>query len=223
MRREDFLNSTHFSNFSTHSSFLNRIKSGDETAWFKFHERYVRMIRHIGTLRGLTPAECDDLMIDVMVIFWKKAESFVYDPEHGRFRSYLGAIANFAALKLLGKNRPQTGPLPEDYPAEVDVTEMEKWHDYLLGKAVEELRESVDTVTYEAFYMLCIQERSVSDVAAVTRKSPNTLYGIRHRCLQKLKKIIAEYRRFEDAALSSAIHTETDDRPSCRKTPPPSK
>ena len=222
MRRKDFLKSTHFSNFSTHSSFLNRVRSGDETAWFEFHEKYVRMIRHIGTMRGLTPTECDDLMIDVMVIFWKKAESFVYDPAHGRFRSYLGAIANFAALKILGKNRPQTVPLPEDYPAEVDVPEMEKWHDYLLEKAIEELRESVDTVTYEAFYMLCIQERAVGDVAAVTRKSPNTLYGIRHRCLQKLKKIIAEYRRFEDAALSSAIHTETADRSSCRKTSRPS-
>ena len=45
MSRKDFLNSTRFSNFSTHSSFLNRICSGDETAWFEFHEKYVRMIR----------------------------------------------------------------------------------------------------------------------------------------------------------------------------------
>ena len=83
MRRKGFLNSTR---------------------WGEFHEKYVRMIRHIGALRGLTPSECDDLMIDVMVIFWKKVDRFVYDPERGRFRSYPGAIADLAALKIFGKN-----------------------------------------------------------------------------------------------------------------------
>ena len=71
--------------------------------------------------------------------------------------------------------------------------------------------------------MLFCQGRSVEEVSAVTRKSPNTLYGIRFRCIRKLKRIIAEYRRFEDEALNSAIRTETADRTGRHKTPHPSE
>lgn len=223
MQKDDMLRqSTRFCTFSTHSSFLNRIRSGDETAWFEFHEKYVRMIRYIGVQRGLTPAECDDLMIEVMVTFWKKMEQFVYDPEHGKFRSYLGTIASLLSLKILRDHRQDTAPLPADYPAEVDTAEMEEWRAYFWEKALEELRENVDTVTYQAFHMLFVQGRSVEEVSAVTRKSPNTLYGIRHRCIRKLKSIIAEYRRFEDAALNSAIRTGSDVRSDHSRTPHPS-
>ena len=224
MQTDMLRQSTRFCSFTTRSSFLARIRSGEESAWFEFHDKYVRMIRQIGTSRGLTPTECDDLMVDVMVIFWRKMETFVYDPERGRFRSFLGTIADFAALKILRRHRelPET-PLIADYPAEVDSAEMEEYRRYIWGKALEELRESVDTVTYQAFYMLFCQGRSVEEVSAVTRKSANTLYGIRHRCIRKLKRIIAEYRRFEDEALSSATRTAKDGCTDCRKTPPPAK
>ena len=222
--RDSLQQSTRFCNFTTRSSFLNRVRAGDEAAWFEFHDKYIGMIRQIGASRGLTPTECDDLMVDVMVIFWRKMETFIYDPERGRFRSFLGAIADFAALKILRNQRKQSEASPlADYPAEVDPADMEEWRRYIWEKALGELRESVDTVTYEAFHMLFCQGRPMAEVSAVTRKSPNTLYGIRHRCIRKLKRIIAEYRRFEDEALSSATRTAEDGCTDCRKTPPPVK
>ena len=225
MQKSDMLRqSTRFCSFTTRSSFLKRLRAGEESAWFEFHDKYVRMIRQIGTSRGLTPTECDDLMVDVMVIFWRKMETFVYDPERGRFRSFLGAIADFASLKILRDQRKLSEAPPlADYPDEVDPADMEEWRRYIWEKALGELRESVDTVTYEAFHMLFCQGRPVEEVAAVTRKSPNTLYGIRHRCIRKLKRIIAEYRRFEDEVLSSATRTAGDGCTDCRKTPPPVK
>ena len=224
MLSETFRKSRVFCTFSTRSSLLRRMRSGNEAAWFEFHDRYVRMVRHIGKQRGLAPGECDELMIDVMLIFWKKMDAFFYDPVRGRFRSYLATIADFAARKILRNNRKQSElPLAGDYPADVDAAEMEEWRDHLLKTALAELRESVDTVTYEAFYMLAVQGRPVEEVSAVTRKSANTLYGIRFRCTRKLKRIIGDYRKLEDGALDSAIHTEKNGRTESRKTPRPSE
>lgn len=207
MLGDTLLSGFKISSFGTRSSFLDKIRSGDETAWFDFHRRYVKMIHHIGIQRGLSNAECDDLMIEVMLIFWKKMDNFVYDPNRGKFRSYLGKIAELLSLKILRNDRKNPSlELPCEYPADVDVASMEEWNEYLMSRALEDLRASVDTITYQAFYMLVFQRRSVAEVSAVTRKSANTIYGIRSRCVKKLKKIIAAYRQFDEETLRGNSH-----------------
>ena len=88
---------------------------------------------------------------------------------------------------------------------------MDEWRDYLMQKALEELQNSVDTVTYQAFYMLVFQKRTIAEVSAVTRKTPNTLYGIRSRCTRKLKSIITTYRQFD--SLELPIHSHKNKLP----------
>ena len=202
MTNDTFLSGIKISSFGTRSSFLAKIRSGDETAWFDFHRRYVKMIHLIGAKRGLTKDECDDLMIEVMLIFWKKMDRFVYDPKQGKFRSYLGKIAELLSLKIR-RDKRQDPPIdvPCEYPADVDVASMEEWNEFLVARALDDLRASVDTVTYQAFYMLFFQQRTVKEVSAVTRKSANTIYGIRFRCVKKLKKILAAYRKFDEETL----------------------
>ena len=80
--------------YTTHSSFLQKISSGNEEAWGEFYRKYVGMVRTVGRKRRLTPDECDDLMVSVMLIFWKKLDTFVYDRQRGKFRSYLGGRAH---------------------------------------------------------------------------------------------------------------------------------
>jgi RNA polymerase sigma-70 factor (ECF subfamily) len=204
---DTLLSGLKISSFGTRSSFLDKIRSGNESAWFDFHRRYVKMIHHIGTQRGLSNAECDDLMIEVMLIFWKKMDNFVYDPHRGKFRSYIGRIAELLSLKILRDDRKNPAvELSDEYPADIDSTCMDEWNEYLMDRALEDLRASVDTVTYQAFYMLVFQHRTVAEVSAVTRKSANTIYGIRSRCVKKLKKIIAGYRQFDEETLRSNSH-----------------
>ena len=207
MLADTLLSGFKISSFGTRSSFLDRIRSGDETAWFDFHRRYVKMIHHIGAQRGLSTAECDDLMVEVMLIFWKKMDRFVYDPNRGKFRSYIGKIAELLSLKILRDDRKNPAiEFSEEYPADVDAACMKEWNEYLMSRALEDLRSSVDTVTYQAFYMLMFQHRTVAEVSAVTRKSANTIYGIRSRCVKKLKKIIAGYRQFDEEHLAGISH-----------------
>lgn len=204
MTSEYWKSSVRNMSYTTRSSFLERVKLGDEKAWFEFYKKYVGMIRYVGTVRGLSPSECDDLMVEVMVIFWKKMNSFVYDRSKGKFRSYLGQIADFASLKILRKKRQNNNVcncITADYPEDVDRNVMDEWHDFLINKAMEELKNVVDTETYQVFYMSFFQKRSIEEISAITRKTPNNIYVIRSRCIKKLKNFIACYRLMDEDML----------------------
>lgn len=192
--------------YTTHSSFLREIRTGSEAAWYEFYRKYAGMIRYIGQKRNLTPEECDDLMVDVMMIFWKRIDSFIYDPAKGKFRSYLGKITDSAAFRIFKKNRSDDVPLETaelDYPDEIDEDYMDEWRDFVLEKALEELKNLIDTENYQIFYMSFFQKRPAADIAMVSGKSVNNIYAIKSRCLKKLKELIASYRQNEEAVLAS--------------------
>ena len=201
--------------YTTHSSFLRQIRSGSDTAWKEFCRKYSGMIHHIGKSRQLTREECDDLMVDVMVIFWKKMDSFFYDPERGKFRSYLAKITHYAAMKIFNR-RPDSGKLTATaltlkYPEGIDEIYMTEWQDFIIEKAMEDLRNQVDTESYQVFYMLFIQHRDIAEISSITRKSRNNIYVIRSRCMKKLKKLIALYRQREESELMLNSHKNEEE------------
>ena len=196
--------------YTTHSTFLRQIREGRDSAWQEFCRKYTGMIHHIGRTRQLTKEECDDLMVDVMVIFWKKMDDFFYDPQRGKFRSYLAKIAHFAAMKIFNRRpepvRYSASSLALKYPDAVDEMYMAEWQDFIIGRAMEDLQNQVDTDSYQVFYMLFIQHRSIAEISRITRKNRNNIYVIRSRCLRKLKKLINLYRQREESELSTHSH-----------------
>lgn len=163
------------------------------------------MIWDIGKKRNLSPEDCDDLMVEVMTIFWQKIDTFFYDRERGKFRSYLSKIANLSAFRIFNrnhKNAESSATVSEEYPAEVDAIFMKEWQDFLMQTAMDEVKESVDTEIWQAFYMSTIQNRPVEEVAEITRKSPNNIYVIRSRILKKLRELIASYKEVAENELT---------------------
>ena len=90
-----------------------------------------------------------------------------------------------------------------DYPDEIDQTYMNEWRNFILEKALEELKNSVETEQYQIFYMSFFQKRTVADIAEVSGKSAANIYTIKSRCLKKLKELIATYRQKEEMVLAS--------------------
>ena len=187
--------------YTTDSSFLEKVCQGDEESWFKFYDKYNGMVRSIGASRGLSPAECEDLMTEIMVVFWRKMDEFFYDRKRGKFRSYLGCIVHFLSLKIL-RQKQRREKINEHvqmfYSDYLGQSELEEWQNFLIDQALEDLKNGVDTETFQVFYMSFVQKRSVADISEITGKTANNMYVIRSRCLRKLKKQIAFYRRQEE-------------------------
>ena len=198
-----FLGKQKILSYTTNSSQLRHVQSGDSAAWQEFYQKYSGMIHFIGRKRCLSPEECDDLMVDVMTIFWHKMDAFIYDRSKGRLRSYLGQIANYCAMQIFCGRPRNTVPFDPamEYPEDVDKSMLEEWRNFLLEQAMDTLRQNVDTETYQVFYMSFVQKCPVAEIASVTRKSPNNIYVIRSRCMTKLKKIISQYRQLDEAEL----------------------
>ena len=190
--------------YKTDSSLLRHVQDGDQTAWNDFYRKYSAMICSIGKKKHLSAEDCEDLKINVMTVFWKKMDEFIYDRNRGKFRNYLGKISEYCALQILSNQRRYTAldAEPElEYPAEIDETIMQEYRDFLVEKALAVLREELDTEIYQVFYMSFVQRRPVEDICRITRKTANSVYVIRSRCLKKLRRIISSYRELEENEL----------------------
>jgi RNA polymerase sigma factor (sigma-70 family) len=89
---------------STHTTLLARLADGsDRSAWDEFHDSYGELIRRFAAGRGLQPADCDDLVQEVLLTLAQAMRSFEYDPAKGSFRAYLKTITIHAVSKIVRK------------------------------------------------------------------------------------------------------------------------
>lgn len=188
----------HKTGYTTRKSHLRHLGEMEEVAWDEFYAKYRAMIAAVGKRHGLSPADRDDLMQQVTAVMCDKLQSFVYEPEKCRFRSFLHQVAvnlsHNIRRKELRAHRPPA-VLPEFCDSELDREFLAEYENYLLERSLEQLKRSMDSGVYLAFEMLVLEERPVAEVAALTGKTAGALYNIRHRGLKNLRAIIADIRR----------------------------
>ena len=205
---------TKHAGFTTRSSHLRRMKNGEDTAWREFYRKYRAMIIAVGRKLHLPEDACEDLMQEVAVVCYRRLQNFIYNRDHCRFRSFLFQVTVNLSRNLRRKNRKKIPlinfPADETLPG-LDEDFLREYERLILDRSFLILKESVDSETYLAFQMLFIEDRPVAEVAAITGKTANTLYSIKHRCLNKLQKIIIE--------LQNQLETPPDtDTPSAPNT-----
>ena len=172
------------------------------------------MIIAIGRKLHLPEDSGEDLMQEVAVVCYRRLQTFIYNRDNCRFRSFLFQVAVNLSRNLRRKNWKKIPlknfPVDETLPG-LDEDFMREYERLILDRSFLILKESVDSETYLAFEMLFIEDRPVSEVAAITGKTANTLYSVKHRCLNKLQKIIIE--------LQNQLETPPDtDTPSAPNT-----
>jgi len=89
--------------FTTRSSLLDRIKTGDEAAWQEFVDFYRPLIAWVARRRGLGGPDVDDIVQEVLADLFKDRERFTYDRSIGRFRDFLHLVTVRRVLKFLRK------------------------------------------------------------------------------------------------------------------------
>jgi RNA polymerase sigma factor, sigma-70 family len=190
---------------TTSKTLLDKLQSGDAVSWTEFFDRYRGIIISLGNLKGLTPEECDDLVQEVMLCFFKNSKTFVFNPQIARFRTYFGRIIQARIFDLLRRryqsNRLASGMEEPDGP-ELETPDfllnealLCEWRKLLLEDALALLRKRVAPETYLAFDLHMRQALPVEEVMRTLSVNRQFVYTAKTRCLKTLKQIIADWNR----------------------------
>jgi RNA polymerase sigma-70 factor (ECF subfamily) len=195
---------------ATRHSLLTRLKDWtDQDSWRDFFETYWRLIYGLALKAGLTEAEAQDVVQEVVIETAKKIGTFKYDRKVGSFKSWLRQLTRWRIRDQLRKRRREHLPLPSPlreegtatdeysqwpHASEIDPDWDEEWRKNLLDAAGENLRKLIPPRHYQVFDLHVRRGLSVPDIARLTGISPAGVYVIKFRTLGLLRK---EMRRLE--------------------------
>ena len=179
----------------TRLSLLQRMNAEqvDELTWQEFFRKYSPFIIMMGTNMKLTRDEIKELWSTVFLEIDKKGIG-AYDREKGSFRSWFKRIIRFRAYDLLRKRTSAkeipTEEIYDDQDNEAAASaddECEKvWRKILLYSLIVELKDELNPIDFQVFYMIVLQDRKRQEVAAVCNLKENTVSQKISRLTQKL-------------------------------------
>jgi RNA polymerase sigma factor (sigma-70 family) len=187
---------------TTNPTIFLRLKQTDpaprEFAWHEFHTRYAPIIAGFARRLGGQPQDIEDVVQDVLLGFFAKAPTFMYDPGKGRFRSYLKVCTYRALQKRIGKNiKLQGKPLDDVDPEAVAVDQVwnDVWERQLLRRAMDEVRESMgQTKTFMAFEQYVVLDQPAQQVAEKLDMHLNSVYRSKEQVTQLLQEKVSLMR-----------------------------
>lgn len=189
----------------TRASLILRLRdAADVAAWDEFVEIYGPLVFRVARRQGLQEADADDVVQQVFAAVAKSVCRWLEKSERGRFRSWLLRIARNIAINTLtrrphgtigtgGGNSQQTladvpapaGPLSSQFDLEYR-REVYRW-------AAEQVRESVATSTWDAFYLTHVEGVSIAEAAAQLGVNVGNVYIARSRTMSRLREFAKQF------------------------------
>jgi RNA polymerase sigma factor (sigma-70 family) len=184
---------------TTRSTLLDRLTARDESAWEEFFAAYRPIIRDVGAFKGLDETECDDLVQEVMLRFYRRiGDGFAYDASIARFRTYFNRIVKGCVYDCLRRRRGAESPPVQEGsevspPDEIlDMLLLEKWRNFIRQKALEELQNTMAVKTFQIFEQ-STGGRPTAEIAALFDVTPAYVNLIKKRGRDKLARIIRKF------------------------------
>jgi RNA polymerase sigma-70 factor (ECF subfamily) len=169
---------------------------GNQEAWSAFDARCRPILIALGRRLGLAPEDAADAAQETLLRFVREYRAGKYARERGGLRAWLLGIARRCIADAGRARRPARGESAlENLPDEAEVTRLwdEGYRQWLLERAMERLRASprLEARTLRAFEMIALERRSPADAADSTGLSLNDVYLAKHRCLKRLRALVA--------------------------------
>jgi RNA polymerase sigma-70 factor (ECF subfamily) len=182
---------------ATQSILLARLAdSQDPTAWAEFMDRYADLIRRFCQLRGLSDADTEDTLQDVLLSLTKAMPGFRYDPAKGKFRSYLKTVVINAISRKLSQNPHHTllsAVGSTGAPAESEETHWEaEWRQYHLRRALKTIEAEFSHADRQAFERNALRGEPAQQVADSLKMSVDSVYQAKSRISRRLSTIIKQ-------------------------------
>jgi RNA polymerase sigma factor (sigma-70 family) len=188
--------------YKTRASVLLRLRADGtldrQVGWNDFARIYGPVIAGFARNAGVPPQEVDDVLQDVMLGFFRHAQSFEYDPKRGRFRGYLKTVTLNSIRDRHRRKRPKVG-LPENFePAGGDdalhATWDHEWTQHLLRRAMEKVKATVQAKTLEAFERYGVRGEPAESVSKSLGMSEASIRHAKMRIMHQLREEIQRLR-----------------------------
>jgi DNA-directed RNA polymerase specialized sigma24 family protein len=176
--------------------------ASNSEAWGAFDARYRPVLTRFGVRLGLSRHDAEELAQEALSRFVVAYQRGRYDRERGRLHSWLIGIARHCLLDMWDARRggapAPAGSILDRMPNEQGMTVVlrEACETEVLRLSLEELRRTTRTEerTIRAFELL-LSHGSPAGVAARLGMTVDEVYVAKHRCLRRLRPIVA---RIED-------------------------
>ena len=184
---------------TTRVSLLARLSAGDDqSAWRDFHDRYGALIWRVARGQGLQPADCDEVVQDVLAALIQTLPRFHYDAEKGRFRSYLRTVTFHAVFRKKRQEHAAESlsyggeTLTDDADADLERLWEAEWRQYHVRTALQRISVEFSQNDLAAFEAYALSDRDARSVAESLGMSLDRLYQAKSRILKRLTEVIAE-------------------------------
>ena len=186
----------------TRPSLLIRMRdAADNEAWSEFIDLYEPLLRRFYMRSGLQAADASDLTQEVLRAVARSIGQLEYDPQIGRFRSWLLTIArnklkNYYASrqrKLKGSGDTRIKNFIEEVPdddREIEQIWEKEYQQRVFDWAVERIRGSFQQNTWKAFWGTAVDNRDPGEVADELGMSTGAVYIAKSRVVAKLREKI---------------------------------
>lgn len=185
---------------TTHATLLARLNAGpDAAAWAEFCDRYSELIRAFARRQGLQPADCDEVLQDVLLALSQSMPGFRYDPTRGKFRSYLKTVVIHAVYRRFCQKQGEVQL--EDFEAAVQTATGDaaveeawevEWRQYHLRLALKAVSAEFNDADRAAFEAYAIRGEDAESVAATHGLSIEQVYQAKSRILRRLSRVIEQ-------------------------------
>ena len=183
----------------TRSSLLRKIRDPENNAaWERFFDQYSDFIFALARRSGLQAADADEVLQSVLIEVAKSIRTFEYNPEKGKFRSWLATCAHRRITDLLrvkyrresrevgGLDRSeehtefilrQADPGPDQFKEMAE----EEWRALVKGMALRKTKEKISPKQFSLFHAYAIEEWPIEKVMKTYGATRDQIYQSKRR------------------------------------------
>lgn len=173
-------------------------KSPNEAVWAELDARYRPILMGVAYRLGLTNADAEDVVQEVLTRFVSSYRAGEYDPGRGRLRPWIVRVAHNAVMDFHRANAVRRTKRGESALVNFSSADEfarvwdEQYRATIIQRAMSELRSAtrIDPKTVTAFEEVGVRGRPAEDVAVELSMSIGSVYAAKSRCVKELREIM---------------------------------
>ena len=206
----------------TRWSLIERLKEvGDDESWRAFADTYGRLIHTVALRSGLSDADAQEVVQEVLLAVARRMPEFKCDPAAGSFKSWLLTLTRWRIIDQVRKRQrtsveggppvavkepPRPGPddtantatierIADPHRPELAIVWDEEWEKHLLEAATDRVKQRVDPEVYQLFDFHVLRRWPAAKVARKVGVSLPRVYFAKYKISKLLKREIEVLRK----------------------------